>query len=167
MLQDLVHQRISDLEKIYPRIISCDIVVDAPQKKKVTGRTFEVHLSVHLPGPDIHVSRSYGRSKADEDVKLAINRVFNTAKRKLRQHSQKMGLQEIKHHAPVIHGVVDRLIPGTTYGFIKGDDGREVYFEADNLTGGNWADIKAGNKVRFREELGPKGPYATNVTISD
>lgn len=67
----------------------------------------------------------------------------------------------------LLHGIVDRIFPGEGYGFIKADDGKEVYFEKDNLTTGNWKYLAIDRKVRFREEIGDKGPYAINLAMLD
>jgi ribosomal subunit interface protein len=162
-----INKRIEELEHYHPRIISCDVVVQAPQKPKVTGREYGVQLTVRVPGPDIRVSRSLGRSHAAEDVNLVIHEVFDAARRKLKEQNRRMGGVDVKQHPPILHGTVDRLFEGEGYGFIKADDGREVYFERDNLTGGDWNILHVDMKVRFREEMGEKGAYATNVTIRE
>lgn len=164
-VEEHIHRRIEELQKYHPRIVSCDVVIDAPQKTHITGREFKVHLTVHVPGPDIHVSRSLGRSEAAEDLNLAIHKVFDAARRELKEQERKMGAVEVKHHAPVLHGTIDRLFEGEGYGFIRADDGREVYFGRDSMTAGDWTALKVDTKVRFREESGDKGPYAASVAV--
>ena len=164
-IEDHIRQRIQELEKYHPRIIGCIVVVIASEKKKVTGRDFEVQLTISVPGPDIYIARTVGRSQAAEDVNLAIHEVFDAARRAIKDQEEKMNQQHVKHHPTLLHGTIDRLFEGEGYGFIKADDGREVYFERDNLTTGQWADARPDMKVRFREEMGDKGPYAMNVAL--
>lgn len=76
-----------------------------------------------------------------------------------------MGRVEVKQHSPILHGHIDRLFTDEGYGFIKADDGNEVYFQRDSLTTGVWDELVVDAKVRFREEIGEKGPYATNVAV--
>lgn len=166
-IEDHIRARIAELEKYHSRITSCDVVVEAPRKHQVTGTEFRIKLHIQVPGPDVHVSRSLGRSEAVADLNLAIHKAFDAARRALKEQVRKMGNVETKHHAEVLYGTVARLVPGTDFGFIRLDDGREVYFERDNLTAGDWADVTARSKVRFRMETGPKGPYAVNVSLAE
>lgn len=166
-IEDHINRRIAELEKYHPRIVSCSVVVEASPKKHQTGREFGVELTINVPGPDIHVSRSMGRSRAPEDVNLAIHEVFDAARRKLKEQDRSMGRVEVKQHPPVLHGTIDRLFEGEGYGFIKADDGREVYFQRESMSKGEWDSLRVDLKVRFREEIGEKGPFATNVAVRD
>lgn len=164
VIEDHIRRRIDELSRAHPRIIGCDVVVAAPQKAKKTGREFRIDLHIHVPGPDVHISRAYGRTRAADDVNLAIHRAFDAARRKLKEQQRVMSGHEVKTHPPVMHGKIDRMVEDGGYGFLRTEDGREVYFERQNLTGGRWEALEVGEKVRFREETGPKGAYATNVT---
>ncbi|MFZ2102284.1 MAG: HPF/RaiA family ribosome-associated protein [Oricola sp.] len=166
-LEEHIHRRIAELEKTHPHIVGCNVVVEAPQKKHVTGTEFAVRITLSVPGPDIHVERHVGRSGAKEDVNLAIHEAFDAARRILKEQKREMGGQEVKHHAPMLHGTIDRLFEGEGYGFITAEDGREVYFERDNLTSGSWDSLRVGAKLRFRGMEGGKGPYAVNVTMAE
>ncbi|WP_193176691.1 HPF/RaiA family ribosome-associated protein [Oricola nitratireducens] len=167
VLETHVHKRIGELEKAHPHIVGCDVVIEAPQKKKVTGTEFAVRLTISVPGPDIHVERHVGRSGAAEDANLAIHEAFDAARRILKEQKRKMGSVEVKHHDPVMHGTIDRLFEGEGYGFITSDDGNEVYFERDSMTNGDWDSLRVGTKLRFREMAGEKGPFAANVAVAD
>ena len=164
-IEQHVVQRFEELKKYHPRIVGCDAVIGAPCKRQVSGREFEVHLTVKIPGPDVHIHESIGRSTAEEDVNLAVHRAFDAARRVLKKQKQKMDGIKVKQHPPVLHGRVERLFLGEGYGFIKADDGNEVYFERENLTKGDWDGLVLNAKVRFREEAGEKGPYAINVAV--
>lgn len=158
-----VRARIRELEKYHPRITSCDVVIEAPRKQQKTGTEYMIRLNIQVPGPDVHVARSLGRSEAAADLNLAIHRAFDAARRTLKEQVRKMGRIETKHHPEVMLGHVDRIVPGSDYGFIRLEDGREIYFERDNLTSGDWDALAPGTRVRFRQETGPKGAYAINV----
>ena len=164
-IEQHVLQRFEELKKHHPRIIGCNAVIGAPRKRQVSGQEFEVALTIKIPGPDVHIHESIGRSTAEEDVNLAVHKAFDAARRVLKRQKKKMAGVEVKQHPPILHGRVDRLFLGEGYGFIKGDDGREVYFERDNLTTGNWDKLIIDAKVRFREGAGEKGPYAMNVAV--
>lgn len=78
-----VRRRFADLGRLHPRIVDGDVTIEAPQKRKVTGRAFKVHVRIGIPGPDINVTRESGQGNAAEDVNLAINDAFETAGRLL------------------------------------------------------------------------------------
>ncbi len=163
-IESEVMRRIEDLEKAYPRLISCNVVIDAPQKKHVTGREFQVSVKVQVPGPDIHATEHLGRSTATEDVNLAIHRAFDAVTRILREQGRRMSHLEMKQHPETGHGEVDRLFEGEGYGFIVAGDGNEYYFQRDGLVSGNWDDLKVGTRVRFKAMEGEKGPFAVAVS---
>lgn len=163
----IVEKRIAALERISGRLTGCDVVIEAPQKRKVHGRVFRVHLNLHMPGPDLAVSRSVSHGSATDNVLLAVNRAFSAAEKALKKRKKTMGRVEVKHHPPVLHGAVSQLEAELGYGYIRADDGREVYFQRDGLTSDNWDAIAAGTRVRFREMDGEKGPFAAAVTVAD
>jgi ribosomal subunit interface protein len=87
-IEDHVRRRIEELEKLFDRIVGCDVVVEAPQKKKRSGRVFNVHLTVHVPGPDISASSTVAHGEAAEDVNLAIHQAFDAAARQLVEYKR-------------------------------------------------------------------------------
>lgn len=159
-----IMERIVDIEKYHPRIVSCDVVIEMPQKPKVSGREFEVHIKLGVPGPDIHVQRSVSHSEASENLELAINEAFNAARRQLQDQDQAMDPHRVKRHAPIEHGDIIRLFEGEGYGFIKSEeDGGEYYFSRESLTVECWDQLSIGSRLKFRAESGENGPYASNV----
>ncbi len=165
-VRDDIESRIADLEKFHHHVISCNVVVSGPSQKHETGQEFHVQLTVQVPGQKITVSDKLGRSEATPDLSLLINKVFEAADRQLRERARVMGGREVKHHAEILHGTIDRLFEGEGYGFITAENGDEVYFEMDNLTNGDWTKLRVDMKVKFREGIGDKGPYAMNVSVS-
>lgn len=157
----------AELEKFHPRIVGCDVVIEAPEKRKVSGRDILVRLKISVPGPDVRVSRRVGVAKADENVQLALHQAFDAARRMLEDQVREASPERSKHHAPILHGRIDRLFADEGYGFIVADDGNEVYFGSDSLTREVWSSLRANDRVRFREEEGENGLFATNVTPVD
>ena len=49
------------------------------------------------------------------------------------------------------------------YGFIRMDDGKEVFVHHTAISGDGFKSLKEGDAVRFEVVEGPKGPQATNV----
>jgi ribosome-associated translation inhibitor RaiA len=80
-IESHVRRRLADLEKLFPRIIGSDVVIEAPQKRKLSGRAFKIHLKVAIPGPDIDVTRDIEQGAASDYVNLAIHDAFTAAGR--------------------------------------------------------------------------------------
>lgn len=76
-----VVQRFEELKKFHPGIVGCHAVIGAPRKRRQSGRTFEVFLTVMIPGPNVHIHESIGRNTAVEDINLAVHRAFDAARR--------------------------------------------------------------------------------------
>ena len=164
---EIVMRRIAVLERLHPRLIGCEVRLDAPQKHKRHGRVVRAHVTLHVPGPDIHAERSIAQGSARGDPRLAVNRAFAAIERHLKRVKKTMAALEVKHHEPILHGEIISIEPELGFGFVRADDGREVYFQRDSLCNGDWNALRLGARLRFREFHGEKGPYAVHVSVAD
>jgi ribosome-associated translation inhibitor RaiA len=85
-----IRRRTDELEKRFDRIVGCEILVEAAQKRKISGQEFKVHLKVRIPGPDIDVSQSSDLAGSLENINLAVHRAFDTAARQLVERKRRM-----------------------------------------------------------------------------
>jgi CspA family cold shock protein len=61
-------------------------------------------------------------------------------------------------------GTIKRLVQDRGFGFISGENGSEYFFHRDQLRGGlTFETLKAGTRVSFDSQEGPKGPRAANI----
>lgn len=162
-----IRERIAQLEQFHPRIVTCRVVVDAPHKDKVKGYLYQLRIDMSVPGDDLSVSRDAGLNHAHEDIYVAIRDAFDAARRLLEDRSRKMDAYRTKRHPEIHHGSVVRLFGDEGYGFIEAEDGHEVYFQRDGLTGDFWNRLEVGSYLRFKEMDGDKGLYAISVTLMD
>jgi CspA family cold shock protein len=49
------------------------------------------------------------------------------------------------------------------FGFIRGDDGKEVFFHRSGLGGSEYDTLNEGDNVEYVVQEGPRGPRAENV----
>lgn len=50
------------------------------------------------------------------------------------------------------------------FGFITGEDGKDVFVHYSSIQGEGFRSLAEGQAVNYEVEEGPKGPAATNVT---
>lgn len=85
-----VLQHIDDLGRRFDRMIGCEVTIEAPQRRKPSGRLFKVHLSVQVPGQTVEVTRQIDRGDAANDIHFALNNAFSTAGRQLTQRKRQL-----------------------------------------------------------------------------
>lgn len=63
------------------------------------------------------------------------------------------------------HGVVKWFDPVKGYGFLAGDDGKDVFIHHSNILMKGFRLLEAGQRVSYQVEVTEKGNNAVNVTL--
>jgi len=66
-----------------------------------------------------------------------------------------------------INGTVKWFNGTKGYGFIEREGGPDVFVHFSAIQGEGFKNLQEGQKVEFNVEQGPKGPQASNVTLSN
>lgn len=61
----------------------------------------------------------------------------------------------------MVNGTVERWLDYRGFGFIKGEDGKDIFVHNSDIEGKN--SLRAGEKVEFEVAAGDKGPRAVKV----
>lgn len=154
-----IREKAEKLEMHFEPIMSCRVVVEVPHQRKQQGKAFAVRIDIGVPGAELVVNR-----ERDEDIYVALRDAFDAARRQLEDYAQRLR-RETKAHAREYTGIVARLIPEEGYGFIRRADGTELYFHVDNLVNVGFDQLKAGDEVKFIEELASEGLQAKRVSV--
>jgi CspA family cold shock protein len=64
---------------------------------------------------------------------------------------------------PQVRGRVKKLVPDRGFGFVRGDDGKEVFFHRSGLGANDYDSLSEGDVVEYVVQEGPRGPRAENV----
>ena len=64
---------------------------------------------------------------------------------------------------PKVRGRVKKLVPDRGFGFVRGDDGKEVFFHRSGLGANDYDALSEGDIVEYVVQEGPRGPRAENV----
>jgi len=161
-IQARIEELAGKLDRFHDRIMSCRVVVKAPNRRQRTGRLYHVSIDLKLPGHEIAINRDPPQDHSHEDVYVAIRDAFNALTRRIEDASRERR-GDIKTHTETPSGQVVRIFPDEQYGFIEDKAAGEIYFHANSVPNNGFGKLKVGTKVHYQSELGDKGPQATIV----
>lgn len=122
---------------------------------------YELQVVASVPNDTVVVKRK------GENVKALLGDGFDTLGLQLkelqRKRRQTVKVGDGAQDSGIIEGVVKKLVPHESYGFITALDGREVYFHENALKDLKMDQMNEGDIVRFGESDGDKGPCASWV----
>ncbi len=158
-----IRQKAERLERFHPRIVKCEVTVEAPHRHHRKGKLYNVRIDLSVPGQDVFVGHTGPLNHAHEEVNVAIRDAFDAAARLLEDHVRRLRGDVKTHEAPV-HGRIARLFED--YGFIETEAVGDVYFHRNSVVGGDFDKLEAGSEVRLviAEKEGVEGPQASTVT---
>lgn len=163
-LETRIREWVDKLERVYDRIVRCEVMIETPHRHHRNGRAYHVRVRLTVPGGEIVASHDPGPDGAHEDANVALRDAFTAAKRQLEDHVQKTlkrgDIRPERNGAP--HGRVTFIDVEKEWGWIEPDDGRRVYFHRNSVLGGI-DQLSLGDEVRFTEETGDEGPQASTV----
>ena len=159
-----IRKRAERLDKFRNEIMSCRVVVEARHHHHHKGKLYHVRLDITVPENEIVISRERDLHHAHEDVHVAIRDAFDSARRKLEDHTRRRR-DQVKTHTVPGHGRILLLYPDEGYGRIMSADGREVYFHENSVLNVPFDALATGMEVRFDEEQGDQGPQASTVRV--
>lgn len=81
-----IRERADRLEKFTDRIVSCQVMVEAPHKSQHKGNVYRVRIDLSIPGEELVVGRDREHYGDHEDVYVAIRDAFNAVQRQLQDH---------------------------------------------------------------------------------
>jgi CspA family cold shock protein len=64
---------------------------------------------------------------------------------------------------PKVRGKIKKMVRDRGFGFIRGDDGKEVFFHRSGLNAADYDALSEGDSVEYVVQEGPRGARAENV----
>jgi ribosomal subunit interface protein len=154
-----LRRRSAKLELFFDRITSCRIAVERPGNHHQEGGPYRVRLDVTVPGSELIAK------KEGEDLNAVIRDTFQAAERQVEEFADRRR-GDVKTPVLPPEGRVIRIFLEEGYGFIAGQDGREIYFHRNAvLEPPGFESLAVGAQVRFAEEQGFEGPQASTVSL--
>jgi ribosome-associated translation inhibitor RaiA len=98
----IIQRQLRLLSRRHPRIVSCHLIVRAPNGHHLKGEPFQVLLRVLLPGGEqIEASPPIGiPDPRQADLRFAVNDAFKRAERRLEQSASKREARQKIHRTP-------------------------------------------------------------------
>ncbi|MCM2322553.1 MAG: HPF/RaiA family ribosome-associated protein [Oligoflexia bacterium] len=162
---DAIRRRAEKLDQFYNSVISCRVMVEAPHRSHSRGNLFHVRIDLKVPEGELVVGRDPPADGSHKDVYVSIRDAFDAMERRLKDHGRRHRVRvHLNGRGAAAHGRVIRLIEGPEgYGFLRTEDGREVYFHGNSVLNGAFGRLRVGTEVRFAETQGEEGAQATTV----
>jgi len=177
-----IESRVQKLETFCKPIVSCRVVVEAPTSHHRKSNPFLIRIDTTLTDGKIVVKydesaypemrdnggepfhKGFDTTSRRNCLMLTIREAFDAAKRRLQAHARRRRY-DVKTHSDALRAVVSRIYPNRNFGYLETPDGREIYFHANSVLGGQFQKLKPGIQAQFVEESGVKGPQASTVRI--
>ena len=77
--------------------------------------------------------------------------------------SRRTAAQRTVPSGPKVKGKIKKLVRDRGFGFVRGDDGREVFFHRSGLGPSDYDSLNEGDVVEYVVQEGPRGARAENV----
>lgn len=160
-----VRRRAAKLLTFHDRLQSCRVVVEMPHGHHHKGKRFHVRIDLTMPGGELVVGRDPPENLQHEDAHACIEDAFDDAERVLEDFVRKQR-GDVKPHERSLHGRVKRVFPQQGYGFLESESGEDIYFHENAVLNGAFNRLTVGDRVRYADEMGDKGPQATFVELT-
>ena len=150
----LIEERLARLGERYPKLVRVHVTLKHG-RHHLRGAE-EVDIVATYPGATLRAA------KQEEEMRDAVHAALDALERELAAHHE-----ERRHFGkapgPRSSGTIERLFTDRGYGFIRTDDGEEVYFHQNALHELDFASLSLGLPVELELERGERGPQASRV----
>lgn len=141
-------------------VLHLRVSIEATSHHKEGG--FEIKIVASVPNDTVVVARK------GENVRPLITEAFDVVslqlKEKLRKKRKSQKTAESGFDGNSI-GIIRKLSPHESFGFIATIDDREIYFHENALKNIHMDDLTEGDSVFYGESVGDKGPQASWVRV--
>lgn len=133
------------------------VCIEATSHHKEGG--FEIKVVATIPNDTVVVARK------GEAVRALLTEAFDVLTLRLKEKARKKRKNIKTPTAADVDkvGIIRKLSPFESYGFITSIDNRDIYFHENALKNINMEQLTEGDSVLYGETVGDKGPQASWV----
>jgi len=143
-------------------VLHLRVAIEATTHHKEGG--YEVKIVASVPSDTVVVTRK------GERVRPLIIEAFDVLALQLKEILRKKRKNKKQPESPVdsdSFGIIQKVSPHESYGFITTFDQREIYFHENALKNVDIDDLVEGDSVIYGESFGDKGPQASWVRVAN
>jgi cold shock CspA family protein/ribosome-associated translation inhibitor RaiA len=142
-------------------VLHLRVSIEATTHHKEGG--YEVKVVASVPNDTVVVSRKGERVRpllieAFDVLALQLKEILRKKRKSKKQAEPAAAVDSV--------GVINKVSPHESYGFITTYDDREIYFHENALKNVEIDDLVEGDSVMYGESIGDKGPQASWVRVS-
>jgi ribosome-associated translation inhibitor RaiA/cold shock CspA family protein len=167
-LETLIRERVEKLNQLYPRIIGCRVVLEAPARTATAKAPLAISIEIDVPGrPKIIAKRQDDRRDAKGDNLKHINQAFDAVQRQL-EDLTRLSSRDVKAHESAGEtGCIMRIEVLEDHGFVELAQGESLYFSRDAVLGNRFEDLKPGMMVHVTRAMRESnmGPQASAIRL--
>ena len=143
-------------------VLHLRVAIEATTHHKEGG--YEVKIVASVPNDTVVVTRK------GEPVRPLLIEAFDVLALQLKEILRKK--RKVKKHVDMSAdgdrvGIIQKVSPHESYGFIATYDEREIYFHENALKNSSIDDLMEGDSVIYGETRGDKGPQASWVRVAN
>ena len=142
-------------------VLHLRVSIEATTHHKEGG--YQVKIVASVPNDTVVVTRK------GEIVRPLLIEAFDVLTLQLKEILRKKRKSKKQTEAAVVSdsvGIINKVSPHESYGFITTFDEREIYFHENALKNVEIDDLVEGDSVIYGESLGDKGPQASWVRVA-
>jgi ribosome-associated translation inhibitor RaiA len=98
-LEAAAREHAAKLDRFYPHITSCRIMIEVLHQRHFKGSVFHVRFDVTVPGAELVAVSEPPPQHFHEDVHIALREAYDRMRRELQDHARKVR-GYVKTHAP-------------------------------------------------------------------
>jgi CspA family cold shock protein len=143
---------------------------DIEQGTRVTHRNTALRYSVVDAGDDEVLLSPESDEMQDLVVPVKLFREefvltdrFSLGRTRSRSRGRRMAAARPVPSGPKVRGKIKKLVRDRGFGFVRGDDGKEVFFHRSGLGSTDYDSLSEGDVVEYVVQEGPRGARAENV----
>ena len=143
---------------------------DVESGSRVTHKNTGLRYSVVEVGDDEVLLSPESENLQDLVVPLKLFREefvltdrFSTGRPRSRGRTRGRARRAPMPSGPKVKGRIKKLVRDRGFGFVRGDDGKEVFFHRSGLGANDYDSLSEGDIVEYVVQEGPRGPRAENV----
>ncbi|WP_395674567.1 HPF/RaiA family ribosome-associated protein [Inquilinus sp.] len=167
-VKSIVRDRVGRLDRLYPKLIGCRVVIEAPHRSAQGARPpLGISVEAEIPGKPLIVVKEMEERHSPREHAAVVNRSFDVVERKLDEATRIIHGEVKAHEAAGETGTVTRMFPDLDYGFVETKEAGSLYFTRNAVVDGRFDELTAGTMVHLTLATGegPMGPQASSIRV--